>query len=453
MRAPEAVHGDGGGGAHVVHQAQAVSHLVADDILQGIAQFFLGQVQGAHAFIGLGGLDKHPLGYQADDVVVHIDRGVDNLTGAGIHPGGPHGVLDAHGFVADAVVFDVVGVEGRIFLGRGEIPRHHGVLEADAPERLAPGIHGRADVGLPPFRECGVDIKDDGFDGLHQLPAQPGGAVAGLHTPAVHQIHVLGGGADIGHSLAPGEEVADAGIGGAGLVGILRQQEERAGDQGRERLVVNYFPPGLVGCRKAVAARDRHRDIVVKGLRVRYVGILFLVFLVQFVGFVRGPAHKGREPFVVFQQEPGHVHHGAAVGAEGGDGKAPQNGPLAALGERIPVPQGIHVPLPELEFFPFPGKTHQEQVSFGAHQAGAVVADVLDRGPKKDFPPQYAVGNLKIHFVSLAVHGKEAMLAPGAFPQELLVCADRAVGLFLVGVRPGFQAQAQCQQQGGGYNQ
>ena len=177
------IHRIGVGGGHVVHESQRVSHFMGGHIDEGLVETVLRQFLGAHGLVHLRCLDKAPLRHQFDHVVVNDNGSVDNLAGRGVYPARPHGIGHARRNVADAGVFQIVGVEFRVV--DGKIFDADGILEADGLESFVPIKHAFTDGRLPMLREIRVEIEDDGLHGLYQLAALPGLPIRRLQPPAV----------------------------------------------------------------------------------------------------------------------------------------------------------------------------------------------------------------------------------------------------------------------------
>ena len=251
-----------GRSAHVVHESQAMPDLVGHHVAQGVVHHLAGQFHAAHRLVGLGRLDEAPVVHQLDNVVEHVDRGVDDLAAARIDPRGPHSVGDADGRIADARIFDVVGVELRVVLRK--LTGLDGLFESDAFERLVPLLDGLENGLAPALGEIGVDVEDDRFLGPDELPAAVGRLVRRLDAPAVGVAEQLGLLLPLAEKNLPGGENRHAAIDEARLVRRFGQQHERARHNGRERHVGgNLLAPGFERVGIAQVAADH--DVVLEG--------------------------------------------------------------------------------------------------------------------------------------------------------------------------------------------
>ena len=244
-----------------MHESQAVSHLVRQHIAEPVEQHLVGQIYLPDALVGLRGLhEDHPVEH-LHDIVEDVDRGVEDLAAARIDPRGTHSVGDGRWSVAQAGIFDVVGVEFRIVLGVGQ--RLHGVFEPDLGEELVPLRDALIDRGLPLLGEIRVDVEDDRLDGLDLLAAFPGLRVRRLQPPAVGQVNGLHALFLVAVQVFPGGEYRHAAVGDAGAVGLFVEQHQRPGHDSRQRFVVHdLLLRHGVRHRIGVAQRALHREVV-----------------------------------------------------------------------------------------------------------------------------------------------------------------------------------------------
>ena len=253
-RVAQVFYGDAGRCPHVVHQPEAVSHLVPDHVFKCISKLLPGDVHRTYALVCRSGLHKHPLAHQTHHIMIHVHGRVDDFSGTWICPRGSHGILYTHGLIAYAGVLDVIRVKCRVFLDRGERPRNNGILEAYPFERLAPVVHGLVDIRLPPVRETRVDVKYYLLLGQDLLSALPGGGVCRLNPPAVGKPHVLGRCAHACHGLSLREEITYPRVCYPGTIGLLRKQQERVAHFCRKVLLVYGLAACGIGGRKSVSA-------------------------------------------------------------------------------------------------------------------------------------------------------------------------------------------------------
>ena len=136
-RRVERIDGNGRRRSHVVHEAQAVSDLVREDVAQGTAHDRVGDVHRADVGVGGCGLQEAPAvqsltmsWYTITDAVM--------ISPVGIVPRGAHGVLERQRGVADAGVFQVVGDRTRGPPPGGGSRDLNDVLEADLLEGVVP---------------------------------------------------------------------------------------------------------------------------------------------------------------------------------------------------------------------------------------------------------------------------------------------------------------------------
>ena len=325
-RRAERIDGNGRRRSHVVHEAQAVSDLVREDVAQGAAHDRVGDVHRADVGVGGCGLQEAPAVQEFDDVVVHHHRRRDDLARAGIVPRGAHGVLERQRGVADAGVFQVVGIELGVLLRGGVVADLDDVLEADLLEGVVPLFDTLAGVGFPRLGEVRVEVEDDGFHRLDQLAALISLDILGLHAPvagvvdgqraAVHVRREAG--------LARHEDV-HARVGDARTHLLLGEQQQRAGDEGREgALVLDLADHRAVrvgyGGGVAQVALDGH--VVLESLDVAQMAVRLLERRGAREGLVAEGAVRveRRQIVVVLHEEVRHVdHHGRRVGVVGFD--------------------------------------------------------------------------------------------------------------------------------------
>ena len=306
-----------------MHETEGVADFVRDDVLKRFAHGFVGHLLGAHGAVDLRGLDEAPAVEHGSHATIDVDRAVDDFARAGIAPRGAHGVLDGGGHVAQAGVFEVVGVELRIFFGRGIVANLDHVFETDALKGLVPTEHADADGLFPQIGEAGIDVVDDVLLGSHETAGHVGGGVGRFDAPAAHE----GGVFDalvVVEDVFVGEEEPDAGVGETRHHGVLGKGHEG---------VVHSDGDGIIGgdCAPfaadvgAVAAFDRHTGVGLKtfeGFDVREV-------VVQ-IGVDREAVHvvaDDGEELVVLEKERGGIdeHRGAvlapALDGEGEEGE------------------------------------------------------------------------------------------------------------------------------------
>ena len=275
-----------------------MSHLVADDIGQGVSENLPGDVGAADLGVGLGGLDEHPHAQEFDHIVVHPHGGVDDLSAAGVGPRRTHGVLDRYRRVADAVVADVFGIEIGVVFREREGP--DGLLEAYPLKHLVPLQDGLGNVGLPPLGEVVVDPEGNGLDRFYQLSPPEGRGVGGLQAPAVHEPDVLARGVEVFDHRPPGKEEIDPGIGDPGVIDFFRQQQEGSDrlDGQRNILLFDFIRIGTA---------DRYGEIVFEAFGATDIREIFLVVLFDDLHGHR-IAFGGVELLPVREEEIGGVH-------------------------------------------------------------------------------------------------------------------------------------------------
>ncbi|CCZ96202.1 unknown [Alistipes sp. CAG:53] len=309
--AAERIHGEGARCGHVVHQSEAVSHLVGEDVLQRLLEYVVGQLLAAHALVDLCGLHETPVGGQLHHVVVHQHRGVDDLARAGVDPRGSHGVGHGGRDVADAGVFQVVGIEFGIVLR--EVLDVHDVFESDLLEGLVPAQHAATDRFAPQRGERVVEVEDDRLDRLHEFAAFPGLQVFGLDVPAVDDREILDLVLLAVDARHVGQEDADARIGQAGPHRLFGQQQDRARDLHGHRLVLLDDHQAQQVGRHRVGEIGFDGHVVLEGLDLvdhRTFGLE----LARDVHHAALGAFDRGEQFVVAREELGHFdHHCRAV--------------------------------------------------------------------------------------------------------------------------------------------
>ena len=262
--AAQRIHGECARCRHVVHQAQRVSDLMGEDVFQRLLENVVGELLAAHALVYLRGLHEAPRVGQPHHVVVHQHRGIDDLARARIDPRGAHGVGHGCRDIADAGVFQVVGVEfGIVFR---EVLDVHDVLESDLLERLVPAQDAAADRVAPQRGECVVEVEDDGFDRFHEFAAFPCLHVLGLEVPAVDDREVLDGLFLAVDARQAGQEDADPVIGQTRPHRLLGQQQDRARHLHGHRLVLLERYQTQQAGRYRVGEVRLDRDVVLERL-------------------------------------------------------------------------------------------------------------------------------------------------------------------------------------------
>ena len=303
--APQRIHGDHGRCAHVVHEAQAMPDLVRKHIPQGVADDLLRNLLLPHARISRRGLYEKPVVDQLDHIVIKIDRGADDLAAARIGPRGAHSILNRHRGIPHARIFEVVGVEFRVVLGKK--PRLDGIAETDLLEKFAPLIHPFDDVRKPRAGKITVDVKDDRLDRVHQFPAPVGFDVRGLQPPAVgipYRTGPLGRGR-IEHLAR--RKNGDAAVGDPGADGKAVEQQDGTCGSDRNR----HIPQPALRDRHPVIQTAADRNVIRKGLDSGHVGLLLFERLLAFEASrkrVLAVFVERRQPLVIADKQIRGVH-------------------------------------------------------------------------------------------------------------------------------------------------
>ena len=118
------------------------------------------------ALIERADLDEVPVAGQVHDVVIELDVGVEDLAGAGVADVRAAGVFGGGGKPADDRIADVLGAPPGILRGGGRFLADDGVFEAGSGEGLVPVFDSLLEPGHPFLRGSGIDVVDDGLDGL-----------------------------------------------------------------------------------------------------------------------------------------------------------------------------------------------------------------------------------------------------------------------------------------------
>ena len=319
----QGVDGIGEGGRHVVHETEGVADFVGNDVLERLAHGFVGHLLVADAGVDLRGLDEAPAIEHRGYTAVDVDRTVDDFARARIAPRGAHGVFDGRGHVAKTRVFEVVGVELRIFFRRGIVATFDHVFETDALEGFVPAEHADADGLFPQIGEAGIDIIDDGLLGFHQLAGHIGGGVGGFDTPTTHESGVFDA-LIVVENVFAGEEQTDAGIGKTRHHGAFGQGHEGVVHTHGDGIVGRYFA-ALAHDVGAVAALDEDAGVGFEALQR-----LDEREVVLQRGVDRESVHviaDDGEELVVFEEEGGGIdeHRGTVLAppldGEGGEGE------------------------------------------------------------------------------------------------------------------------------------
>ena len=362
-----------------------------------------------------------------------VDRGVEYLAAARIDPRGTHGVGDGYRCVAQAGVFDVVGIELRVVFGVGQ--RLHGVLEPDFGEKLVPLHDALIDCGLPLFGEIRVDVEDDRPDGFDLLAALPGLRVRRLQPPAVGQVEGLHALLLVTVEVFPGGEYRHAAVGDAGAVGLLVEQHQRAGHDGGQGLVVHDFLLRHgVRHRVGVAQRALHREVVGERLDAAQRRELLLERLAE----ARRPrtavspeVRERRQLLDVAHEEVRDVDdHGRRVGVVGVDFEIAEDGRDVVPVERTEDVPGhaqrvvVGVDLPDLHAFARLGEGDVERrVGFRAGDSREVVRGLRNHRPQQHFASEERLRKFEIEFVVDLVQLDHAIGDLVFLLEEFVVCA------------------------------
>ena len=279
---------------------------MGEDVFQRLLENVVGQLLAAHAFVDLRSLHETPRIGQPHHVVVHQHRGIDDLARARIDPRGAHGVGHGRRDIADAGVFQVVGVEiGIVFR---EILDVHDVFEPDLLEGLVPAQDAAADRFAPQRGECVVEVEDDRLDRLHEFTAFPRLHIFGLEVPAVDDREVLDGLFFAVDARQAGQEDADPVVGQTRPHRLLGQQQDRARHFHGHRLVLFELHQTQQAGRYRVGEVRLDRDVVLERLDLVDGRSVALEFSGDAYQAVVAVAH-GSQLGVVPGEELGHVHH------------------------------------------------------------------------------------------------------------------------------------------------
>ena len=298
-----------------MHQTEGVPHLVCHDVAQHRTEDGDLVVEPAGRGVGSRRLAESPVVHQLEHVVVEVYRGLEDLTGAGVGPGGSHRIGLLRGGVDEAGVADVVGVKARVILriALGD----DGVLEADGLKCLLPVLDALLEVGVPLFGECVIDVVDDWLGGDDEFASLMPLDILGLwlQAPAIDVLHLLhrqGVGGDLGGSIG---EVANTVVvqAGAHHILVVRQQSERGVDHSGEGLLIH-----------GVDGADGHVEITREGADVSDGGEVLLEAPAQLIGSEEGVkgglGEEGCDRGLVGEEERRGVDdHSGGVGAPGGD--------------------------------------------------------------------------------------------------------------------------------------
>ena len=159
----EGVHGTG---LHIVLEPERVADFVGDDVFQQAAHQVVREGQFLGSRIERAHLDEVPVPGQVHDVVIELDVGVEDLAGAGVADVRPAGVLGGGGQPANDGITDVFRAPLGILRGGGRFLADDGVLEAGGGEGLVPVFNSLLEPGHPLSGRSGIDVVDDGLDGL-----------------------------------------------------------------------------------------------------------------------------------------------------------------------------------------------------------------------------------------------------------------------------------------------
>ena len=410
--------------AHVVHVAQAVSDLVRQHIAEPVADHLFGDRYGTDALVGLRGLYEKPVVEQFHHVVVNVNRGVEYLAAARIDPRGPHRIGNGDRRVADARIFDVVGIEPGIVRRIGF--RDDGMLETDAFERLVPLLDRLEDMLFPHLRKSVVDIEHDRLLRRHLLTALPRLRIRRLQPPAVGIIDHPGALLAFAEKHLPGRKDRHAAVGDARPVGLAGQQHQRTGHHSRQRPVPDQRRAAPAE-RKNVAQRTAHHDIVAESLDLAQHRTLLPEGLFQLVSRVKPVLRKGRHLFHVGHEQVRNVdRNGRTVAVPGFDFVISQNGigriPLHRLSHRAGssrfVGDVLAVDRPQLDETVVACKNHvQRIIRFRTGRRCGIVRDLRNSRSQQHFAAEKRIGYLEIEF-TLDIMQPEHAVGHGVFRLE-----------------------------------
>ena len=252
-----------------------MAHLMGRNKADKVSHEFVGKAEAAGAGIHGGSLHLIPVMHQRHHIVIPADVAFQDFTAAGIVHVGAVGIGNGGSQIADdgeTRIFQAhaqfLGIL-RPFLGAdGVLPS--GLLEGDLPV-----IDTGNEVRTPLPGRSGIDIIDNGLDGLYELSPFLLFYVlgTGFQAPAgnvADRLHPL---LVIGEMRIAAGEVTDAGVEPALLHGNFRKQQERRIEHHRNhagltarRKAAGTGRTALIALRLVVSERLGHRHLRIDGV-------------------------------------------------------------------------------------------------------------------------------------------------------------------------------------------
>ncbi len=181
--------GIGRAGLHIVREAKAVAHFVADHIGDQLAFEVVRQRQFLGARIERRDLNEIPVPHELEDVVINDDVGFQDFAGARIVHVRAHGVFNRRRQPHDRRVTGILGVPIRVFLFARRVLGEDGVGKARRFEGGPPGFDSFPNPRPPFVRHAAADVENNRFlrfgnrgGGVFFLQP-PAGDVAGFFDP------------------------------------------------------------------------------------------------------------------------------------------------------------------------------------------------------------------------------------------------------------------------------
>ena len=176
----ERVGGIGCRSNHVMSESEGMSHLMAGNETDGIADEFVRQVKSTGTWVGGRCLHTNPLADERLHVVPPDDVRLQNLAGARVESGRTHGICLFGGSIGEDRITHVV-----TFNIKGVV-RHndtHGIFEPSPFEGFVPIENALCDIRTQMGGHCTANVERDGLHWLHQFSTHISQGVTGHETP------------------------------------------------------------------------------------------------------------------------------------------------------------------------------------------------------------------------------------------------------------------------------
>ena len=252
-----------------------MSHLMWHHVTNTISQHVFIKNHLTYIRICRRSLQESPIMYQLNQIVIQIDRGIQNLPGSRVCPWRSHGILHLRRGIANTRILYVIRIKLRII--QRKVFCHDRILKTNSLERILPFFYTSPNVLFPTLRESIIHVKNNRFLRFYKLSHPVSRFIRWLQPPTLSVIYMFQSGIaipKIRHSLI---KYPDTRICHSRTHRLLRQKDKTTCHQRSKRKFIDIIIP-LIPQIHLVTQRWLYTHVILKRFYLTQLGIILFKF-------------------------------------------------------------------------------------------------------------------------------------------------------------------------------